>query len=112
MRIENPKLVAVVKSEKDGKKYDAIFRDKECPCKLKDKVECGRGEKIVSFGAEGMSDFTKHKDEDRKQLYLDRHKKNEDWDKPMTAGSLSRWVLWNKPNLRDSIADFKKRFNL
>jgi len=27
---------------------------------------------------------------------LTRHMKNEDWSKFLTAGSLSRWVLWNK----------------
>jgi hypothetical protein len=101
-----------VESGKEGKKFDAIFRDKKCPCGMKDKVECGRGEKIVSFGAAGMSDFTKHKDEERKELYLARHKKNEDWEKPMTPGSLARYILWNKPTLKESIADYKKRFDL
>ena len=31
----------------------------------------------VHFGAKGMSDFTIHKDEKRKQRYINRHKKNE-----------------------------------
>ena len=57
-----------------------------------------------------MSDYTKHKDEDRKKRYLNRHRKNENWKSPMTAGALSRWILWNKPTLRDSIKDYKKRF--
>ena len=105
-------MCAIVESGKEGKKFDAIFRDKKCPCGMKDKVECGRGEKIVSFGAAGMSDFTKHKDEERKELYLARHKKNEDWEKPMTPGSLARYILWNKPTLKESIADYKKRFDL
>ena len=35
--------------------------------------------KKVYFGAAGMSDFTKHKDEQRKQLYINRHQKNENW---------------------------------
>ena len=35
--------------------------------------------KHIYFGAAGMSDFTKHKDEDRKNRYIDRHKNNEDW---------------------------------
>ena len=30
----------------------------------------------------------------------------------MTAGSLSRYVLWNKPTLRGSISDYRKRFQL
>jgi hypothetical protein len=59
-----------------------------------------------------MSDFTKHKDEERKQRYLDRHKANENWNKPDTAGALSRWILWNKPTLRESIQDYKERFGL
>ena len=66
----------------------------------------------VKFGADGYSDFTIHKDEQRKQRYLDRHKANENWNKPDTAGALSRWILWNKPTLKESIDDFKKRFNL
>ena len=33
--------------------------------------------KTVHFGAAGMSDFTLHGDEERKQRYLQRHSKNE-----------------------------------
>jgi hypothetical protein len=36
----------------------------------------------------------------------------ENWRDPTTPGALSRWVLWNKPSLKGSIADFKKRFHL
>ena len=66
--------------------------------------------KTIHFGAAGMSDFTKHKDNFRKQRYLNRHKNNENWNNPMTAGALSRWILWNKPSLKASIDDYKKRF--
>jgi len=59
-----------------------------------------------------MSDFTKHKDTKRKKRYLSRHKKRENWNNYMTAGSLSRWILWNKPTLRESIEDYKKKFKL
>ena len=58
-----------------------------------------------------MSDYTMHKDDERKERYLTRHEKNEEWDKPTTPGALSRWILWNKKTLKASIADFKKRFN-
>ena len=50
-----------------------------------------------------MSDFTKHNNEDRKKLYLDRHRKRENWNDFMSAGSLSRWILWNKTTLESSI---------
>ena len=110
--MERPRLCRIEKSKNPKKKFDAIFREKDCPCKPKEKVECGRPELTVSFGAKGMEDFTIHKDEERKELYLARHKKNENWEKPMTPGSLSRYILWNKPTLKESIADYKKRFDL
>ena len=68
--------------------------------------------KVVHFGARGYEDYTIHKNDERKQLYLIRHKKNENWNNPFTPGALSKWILWNKKTLRDSIADYKKRFNL
>ena len=65
------------------------------------------------FGARGMSDYTKHGDEERMERYLARHDNDrEDWTDPTTAGALSRWILWNKPSLSASFNDFKKRFNL
>ena len=66
------------------------------------------------FGAAGMSDFTHHKNEARKNLYINRHKKNENWGKSGidTAGFWSRWLLWNKPTIKESYNDIKSRFNL
>lgn len=94
------KLVKITTSTNPKKKYDAHF--------IVDNKE-----KVVSFGASGYSDFTLHKDVKRKNLYLTRHKgMNEDWNNPLTAGALSRWILWNKPTLKDSIEDFKKRFKI
>ena len=67
--------------------------------------------KTTHFGAAGMSDYTIHKDPGRKQRYLDRHRKNENWNDPTSAGSLSRYILWGLPSLSASITDYKKRFN-
>jgi hypothetical protein len=110
----NPKydLCKVEESSKKGKKYDATFREKGCPCAKSKAPECGKKEKVVSFGSKNMSDYTIHKDDERKRLYLLRHEKNEDWNNPITPGALSRWILWNKKTLKASIDDFKKRFNL
>lgn len=93
------------KSTKPNKKYDAIFSDSEGQLKK------------VSFGAvrpNGIpyEDFTTHGDVKRKNRYLARHQKNEDWNNFLTAGSLSRYLLWNKPSLEESIKDFKNRFDL
>ena len=88
--------VVITKSKKPDKKYDA-------------RVD---GAKTVSFGQKGASDFTKHKNTDRKERYIDRHKKNEDWTKSgvKTAGFYSKHVLWNKPTLKESIDDINKKF--
>jgi hypothetical protein len=94
-------LKAIRKSHRPEKKWDAIFQYPNGTTKA------------VSFGAHGMSDFTKHKDTRRKQRYLKRHSgMGEHWNKPDTPGALSKWVLWNKPTLRGSIKDFKRRFSL
>lgn len=94
------RLKTIKKSHRPEKKFDAVF--------LRD----GR-EKTISFGAAGMSDFTKHKNVTRKARYLKRHTgKGEKWSQPDTAGALSRWILWNKPTFAASLADFKRRFKL
>ena len=95
----NYKLIKITKSMRAGKKMMAIFEHKSTGSK-----------KTTHFGAFGMSDYTIHKDPERKQRYLNRHTKNENWDDPTSAGSLSRYVLWNKPTLQASICDYKKRF--
>ena len=92
--------VEIKPSTQKDKKFMAIFYDE------------GKKVKTTHFGAKGMSDFTIHKDKQRKERYLDRHRKRENWNSFMTAGSLSRWILWNKPTLKASISDYKKRFKL
>ena len=93
------KKVIIKKSTNPKKKYMALFYEND---------KCI---KTTHFGCAGMSDYTKHKDKARKQRYMNRHKSRENWSDPMSAGSLSRYILWNKPTLRASINDFKKRFN-
>ena len=95
------KLKTIRRSHKKEKKWDAVF------------VYPDGHTKTIPFGARGMSDYTKHKDKTRKQRYLKRHSgMGEHWNQPDTAGALSKWVLWNKPSLKASISDFKKRFHL
>jgi hypothetical protein len=94
------KLKTIKRSTRDGKKYMATFI-----------MPSGRS-KTTHFGAAGMSDFTKHKDADRKKNYIARHRKRENWKDPTTAGALSRYILWNKPSLKASIANYKSMFKL
>ncbi len=53
------------KSDKPDKKYYIITNDN----------------KKVYFGSSNYSDFTIHKDEARRQRYVARHEKNENWSK-------------------------------
>ena len=70
------------------------------------------GKKTIHFGDNGYSDYTKHKDPERKERYIERHKTNEDWGKSGvdTAGFYSKHVLWNKPTLQASVNDLNKKF--
>ena len=95
------KYAQLVKSDREGKKYKIVFYDKD-----RKKL------KTTHFGSSNMSDYTKHKDDERKKLYLARHEKNEDWNNYMTPGSLSRWVLWEYKSLNEAIRKYKQKFNL
>ena len=88
--------VIIKHSSKKDKKYDAIID----------------GKKTVSFGAAGASDYTIHKNESRKQMYIDRHKKREVWSKDgiKTAGFYAKNVLWNKPSIQESIKDLNNKY--
>ena len=95
--------VFLFKSPRKKKKYRAVFFDDD-----DNKLT------FTDFGEKGMSDFTIHKDEDRKQRYLNRfskliNKHKNDYTAPIT---LSTMVLWNKPTLKASWLDYKKHFNL
>ena len=70
--------------------------------------------KTVHFGAKGYSDYTKHKDINRKQRYINRHKKRENWTKSgiNTAGFWSRWLLWGEPTLQKSIKKIEDKFKV
>jgi formamidopyrimidine-DNA glycosylase len=90
------KLISLKESTRKGKKLMAEFDDGT----------------VTHFGASGYSDFTKHKDEERKQRYIARHSAQESFTNPKAASTLARYVLWNKPTLSASVSDYKKRFAL
>ena len=101
------KLLSIKPSDKPTKKYVATF----CLCDGETKC-CDKERKHVYFGQKGSSTYIDHKDDKKKDAYIARHKVNENFNNPLSSGSLSRYILWNKTTLSASIADFKKRFNL
>lgn len=90
-------IIYLYPSEKSNKKWTAQIDNKK-----------------VHFGASGYEDYTIHKDEERKNRYVKRHKGKENWGKSglKTPGFWSRWLLWNKPSFRGSIKDMENRFNI
>lgn len=100
-----PKLLSIKPSTNKNKKLTATF-------------DVNGKKKEVSFGSAPNKDFTIYSKEDKalaeqkKKAYIARHKVNEDFNNPLTAGSLAKNILWNKPTIKESIADFKKKFNL
>ena len=94
------KLV-VSKSDNKNKKLKAVFTDKD-------------GKTTTThFGAKGMSDYTIHKDKERRKRYRARHKKDLNTGDYKRAGYLSYYILWgDKTNLTDAVKDYKRRFKL
>jgi hypothetical protein len=86
--------------------------------KMMAEFNANGNKKTIHFGSASNKDFTIYSKGDpvkaikMKNAYLARHKVNENWNTPLTAGSLSRWILWNKPTISASISDFKRRFSL
>ena len=74
-------------------------------------ITSGTGKRI-HFGDSRYDDYTSTNDEERKERYLTRHKSAEDWNDLNTAGAWSRWLLWNKRTISQSIKDMEKRFNV
>lgn len=107
MKTRKLKLKEIKSSHKAEKKYDAVFLTQD-----------GK-EKLVPFGASGYNDFILFNEKEgakianmHKERYLNRHKKNENWEKPDTPGALSRWILWNKKTLKASLKDYKNKFKV
>jgi len=68
----------------------------------------------IHFGQKGFSDFTQHKDPKRKELYIKRHRKKENWEASGidTAGWWSRYLLWELPNIDDAIHNIEEKFGV
>lgn len=101
-------LYDINSSTRNDKKYAARF----CHCKNKGSCQ-GSNMTVTHFGAKHSKTYIDHGDDKKREDYIKRHKVNEDFNKPMTAGALSRWLLWGDyTNLKQNISAFKKRFNI
>ena len=102
-------MKVLIEPSEDGKtKYTAYFFDSR-----------GKYLKKTSFGALGYGDYPHYHRfhsanvaNKQKEKYIARHKAREDWSDPKGRGTLSAYILWNKPTLKASIHDYAKQFNL
>jgi len=84
------------------KKYVATF----CECKGKTKCE-PKDRKTIQFGQKGSNTYLEGASEEKKNAYIARHKVNESFT-TVSAGALSRWVLWSSRTLAGGIKNFRK----
>lgn len=79
------KTFTLYKSKTSGKKWDVYLP--------------GKTERLkkISYGAAGMSDYTIHKDRERRERYRQRHK-NDKINDPYKPGFWSWWHLWGRSN--------------
>ena len=99
--------VTIKPSTRRDKKFMAQFTDAS-----------GKHIKTTHFGGAGCMDFIKYSNLDpthakKKRLqYIKRHRVRESWRDPTAAGTLSRYILWEKPTLNASLKKYRVMFRL
>jgi len=95
------KLEKVVRTPTEGKEFKAIY-----------KLDNGSS-KTIRFGTASNFVLNKDKTELDRKNYIKRHRVNENHNNPLTAGALSRHLLWgDSRSIKKNINDFKTRFNV
>ena len=101
-------LLSVKPAERKDKRYKATF----CKCKIKNECK-GSNHKTTSFGDPNGTTYIDGASEQTKDAYIARHKVRENFNDPITAGSLAYHLLWgDSRSFRKNIDAFKKRFKL
>lgn len=102
------KLLSIKPSDRKEKRYVAEF----CECSGDTKCKSEK-RKRTHFGFKDGSTYIDHKDDKKKDAYIARHKVNENWNDPTSAGALAFHILWGPTtSLRENIKKFKNKFNL
>lgn len=94
-------------SSRRDKKYMALFYDNQ-----------NRLVRTTHFGARGFNDYTTYYKRDpqlarlKRLSYISRHRVRENWRDPMAAGTLSRYLLWEKPTLAAALRKYRVMFDV
>lgn len=104
------KLESVTKSHAPGKKKTALF----CLCPGKNGGGCSKPQKKeVHFGSDGSTTYVEGASDSDRENYIARHRVNENWEDPTSAGALARYILWgDSRSIEENIKSFKSKFNV
>ena len=73
----------------------------------------GDKRRTIHFGATGYSDYTQHKDKERRARYIARHQKRENFNDPFSAGFWAKKILWGETtSVRTNFNKVVKQYNL
>ena len=65
--------------------------------------------RTVHFGSKSGSIYIDHGDDDVKAAWLARHEPRENWKDYDSTGALARWLLWERPTLREAMQELNMR---
>lgn len=86
-----------------SKKMVASF----CECAGGNTKCSDKERKKIQFGSKGSNTYLDGASEEKRDAYIARHSVNENFHK-VSAGALSRWVLWSSRTLEGGIRNFNK----
>lgn len=95
-----PLLIYLGPSDRKNKRYKAVFVSPN---------------KTVHFGFKGGSTYIDGESEKTRDNYIKRHDAlgMEDWESPLNAGSMSRWILWGQSkDIEKNIKKFNSKFGI
>ncbi len=69
--------------------------------------------KTIHFGSKNSKTFLDHNDKKKRENYILRHQVNENWNDPLTAGTLSFYLLWgSSTDLNTNLKKYLNHFNI
>jgi hypothetical protein len=86
----------ILTSEKPTKRFVAIFNN---------------GLK-VHFGQPGGNTYVDGASEETRKNYIARHKVNENWKDPYSAGALARFILWEHRSIKKAVEEYNKKIKI
>jgi hypothetical protein len=95
------KLETIERTPNSNKEFKAVY-----------KLDNGSS-KTIRFGTKSNFVTNNDKTELDKTNYIKRHQVRENHNDPLTAGALSRHLLWgDSRSIKKNVKDFKTRFNV